>query len=49
VLAATQQIHIQSWMLRIKGACLIYHLEQVTEMGATACPIHGHILLHWLF
>jgi hypothetical protein len=34
-----------------KRAFRIYHLEQVTEIGVgrTACPIHNHMLFHWLF
>jgi hypothetical protein len=35
----TQWIRIQRLSPKIKGGLLIYHLEQVTEMGSTACPI----------
>jgi hypothetical protein len=33
---------------REQGGFLIYHLEQVTEKGGTACPIHSHMLFYWL-
>jgi hypothetical protein len=36
--AATQQIHIQRLSLENKGGFLIYHLEQVTEMGVQPVP-----------
>jgi hypothetical protein len=32
-----------------KGGFPIHHLEWVTEMGSTACPIHNHVLFHWPF
>jgi hypothetical protein len=47
--AANQQIWVQRLSVEKKGASLKYHLEQVTEIRGTACPIHGHILFHWLF
>jgi hypothetical protein len=46
--AATHWTRVQRLSPEKKGAFLIYHLEQVTETGSIARPIHNHMLFHWL-
>jgi hypothetical protein len=33
---------------RTKEAFLVYHLEQVTEIGGYSLSVHNHMLFHWL-